>query len=378
MLISFGVSGYRSINEKVEINFDVYKNQRIKGTKYEPNYFLDRKIKLAKSVVLFGDNAAGKSNILRAIGSFKRIVARGINLDIETKNINNKSDKTSYETEFLIDNDIYEYNLTLNKNGVVSEKLIKNDTIIYDFKDNKLTFEKHPAIGDILSVQSKEIILKKIEDNKIPEIDNFLQGCVVGSAESKIYRTYRVLGAMLRNRSSFSATIVPFPTFAKDQIESNRDIFLKILKILDKSIENYIFSKIDENRYCMILKRDNRDFPVEEESNGIKKIISILPSLLSEDKNDMIFVIDELDSSISTKALIRILNGVINSSENKKAQFILSSHNPMIFDTSFLNPSQIYIVSKENCDTKVTCLDQFEPRSDRRKAYLNYLRGDYE
>ena len=45
MLISFGVSGYRSINEKVEINFDVYKNQRIKGTKYEPNYFLDRKIK---------------------------------------------------------------------------------------------------------------------------------------------------------------------------------------------------------------------------------------------------------------------------------------------------------------------------------------------
>jgi putative rloA len=75
---------------------------------------------------------------------------------------------------------------------------------------------------------------------------------------------------------------------------------------------------------------------------------------------------------------MRILNGVINSPENKKAQFILSSHNPMIFDTSFLNPSQIYIVSKENCDTKVKCLDQFEPRSDRRKAYLNYLRGDYE
>ena len=87
MLISFGVSGYRSINEKVEINFDVYKNQRIKGTKYEPNYFLDRKIKLAKSVVLFGDNAVGKTNILKAISSFGKIVAGGIDLDVESKNI---------------------------------------------------------------------------------------------------------------------------------------------------------------------------------------------------------------------------------------------------------------------------------------------------
>lgn len=375
MLISFGVSGYRSINEKIEINFDVYKNQRIKGTKYEPNYFLDRKIKLAKSVVLFGDNAVGKTNILKAISSFRKIIARGIDLDIVSKNINNKSDRTSYVAEFLIDNDIYEYHLTLNKNGVVSEKLIKNDTVIYDFKDNKLTFERYPDIGKILSVQSKEIILKKIEDNKIPEIDIFLQGCVVRTAEIGIYK---LLGAMLRNGNLFASPVVQFPALVKEQMENNYDIFLKILRFLDKSIDDYVFSKINEDRYCMNLKRDNRDFPIEEESSGIRKIISILPSLLSERKNDRVFVIDELDSSISTKALMRILNGVINSPDNNRAQFILSSHNPMIFDTSLLSPSQIYIVSKENCDTKVKCLDQFEPRSDKRKAYLNYLRGDYE
>ena len=374
MLISFSVSGYRSINEKVEINFDVCKNQRIKGTKYEPNYFLDRKIKLAKSVVLFGDNAAGKSNILEAINSLHNIISMGIRLEKEAQNINNKSDKTSYEAEFLIENDTYEYNLTLNKNGVVSEKLIKNDTIIYDFKDNKLTFEKHPAIGDILSVQSKETILKKIEDNKIPEIDIFLQEHAIQATEDSVYR--RISGIL--EVGFFTNQVAPFPTFAKNLIENHREASLKILRILDKSIDDFFFFELDENRNFMILKRGGKNFPIEEESSGIKKIISILPSLLSERKRDRVFVIDELDSSISTKALMRILNGVINSPENKKAQFILSSHNPMIFDTSFLNPSQIYIVSKENCDTKVTCLDQFEPRSDRRKAYLNYLRGDYE
>ncbi|WP_103578106.1 AAA family ATPase, partial [Campylobacter concisus] len=266
MLISFGVSGYRSINEKVEINFDVYKNQRIKGTKYEPNYFLDRKIKLAKSVVLFGDNAAGKSNILMAISSFGEIVAGGIDLDAESKNINNKSDKTSYETEFLIDNDIYEYNLTLNKNGVVSEKLIKNDMIIYDFKDNKLTFKKYPEIEKILSVQSKETILKKIEDNKIPEIDIFLQGCIARTAERGIYK---LLDVMLKYGKLFeNGSIVKFPTLAKNLMENNHDTFLKILRILDKSIDDFFFFELDENRNFMFLKRGGKNFPIEEESSG--------------------------------------------------------------------------------------------------------------
>lgn len=374
MLISFGVSGYRSINEKIEINFDVYKNQRIKGTKYEPNYFLDRKIKLAKSIVLFGDNAAGKSNILEAINSLHDIISMGIRLEKEAQNINNKSDKTSYEAEFLIENDIYEYHLTLNKNGVVSEKLIKNDTIIYDFKDNKLIFEKYPEIEKILSVQSKETILKKIEDNKIPEIDTFQQEHTTRAAEDHIYR---LIGGILEV-GFLTSQSAPFPNFAKDLIENHREASLKILKILDKSIDDYFFSTADENRHFMFFERGGKKFPIEQESSGIKKIISILPSLLSERKNDRVFVIDELDSSISTKALMRILNGIINSPDNNRAQFILSSHNPMIFDTSLLNPSQIYIVSKENCDTKVKCLDQFKPRSDTRKAYLNYLRGDYE
>ena len=374
MLISFGVSGYRSINEKVEINFDVYKNQRIKGTKYEPNYFLDRKIKLAKSVVLFGDNAAGKSNILEAINSLHDIISMGIRLEKEAKNINNKSDKTSYEAEFLIENDIYEYNLTLNKNGVVSEKLIKNDMVIYDFKDNKLMFERYPDIGRILSVQSKETILKKIEDNKIPEIDAFQQEHTMRAAEDSVYR---LIGGILEV-GFLTGQYASFPDLAKKLIENHRETSLKILKILDKSIDDFSFFELDKNTNFMILKRGERNFSIEEESNGIKKIISILPSLLSERKNDRVFVIDELDSSISTKALMRILNGIINSPDNNRVQFILSSHNPMIFDTSLLNPSQIYIVSKENCDTKVKCLDQFEPRSDKRKAYLNYLRGDYE
>lgn len=374
MLISFGVVGYKSINKKVEINFDVYKNQRIKGTKYEPNYFLDTKIRLAKSVVLFGDNAAGKSNILEAINSLHDIISRGIELEKEAKNINNKSDKTSYEAEFLIENDIYGYYLTLNKNGVVSERLIKNNTIIYDFKDSKLTFKKYPEIEKILSVQSRETVLKKIEDNKIPEIDVFQQECAVRAAENALSK---LLDEILE-KMYLTGVVVPFPASIKTLAANNYEAFLKILRILDKSIDGYSFLAIGGDRYAMTLIRGTKEFPIEYESSGVKKAISLLPFLAIGVKSGGVFVIDELDSSISTKALMRILNGIIDSPDNKKAQFILSSHNPLIFDTSLLSPSQIYIVSKEDCDTNIKCLDWFEPRSDKRKAYLNYLRGDYE
>ena len=93
---------------------------------------------------------------------------------------------------------------------------------------------------------------------------------------------------------------------------------------------------------------------------------------------ESVMIIDELDSSISTISLIRLLNGVINSSSNTKGQFILSSHNPLIFDTDMLAPSQIYIVSKENTATTLKALSEFELRNDKKKAYMDYLRGDYE
>lgn len=157
---------------------------------------------------------------------------------------------------------------------------------------------------------------------------------------------------------------------------------LDILKIVDKTITDFNFMDLKNSQYALIVNRGNKEFAFNKESSGIKKILlHMFHLMICYDIHNVttMTISDELDSSISTMALIKLLNGAINSSSNISGQFLLSSHNPLIFDTDMLSPAQIYIVDEdEELSTIVKPLSIYELRDDKRKAYLDYLRGDYD
>ncbi|MDA3046881.1 ATP-binding protein [Campylobacter sp. VBCF_06 NA8] len=362
MLKSFKVSGFTSIIDPISINFMAPENRRIKNTKYEDNFFENR---IAKSVVLFGGNATGKTNILKAVNRICNIMKFGLN------SIKNKSELTEkYELEFVINKATYSYILEFSSEKLIYEKLCKDNKQIYEFKNDKLKFESKKDFETIFSVVSKDTILYKLRDNQIEDIDNLIKE-VLFVAFSEMINTFEIISKVQR---------ITFEKNKKEYIEKHKDEVLEIVKILDNSIDDYDFVSLDENNYVLRIIRNSRFFILDMESSGIKKIFSIINVFLANLELDFnsIMLIDELDSSISTTSLIRLLNGFINSSINTKAQFIVTSHNPLIFDTDMLSPTQIYIVGKQDCKTTIKCLDEFELRNDKRKAYLNYLRGDYE
>lgn len=362
MLKSFKVSGFASIIDPISINFMATENRRIKNTKYEDNFFENR---IAKSVVLFGGNATGKTNILKAINRICYIMKFGLN------SIKNKSELSErYELEFITNKTIYSYILEFSSEKLIYEKLSKNNEQIYEFKNDKLTFETKKEFEAIFSVISKDTILYKLRDNQIEDINNLIRE-VLFVAFSEMINTFEIISKVQR---------ITFEKNKKEYIEKHKNEVLEIVKILDNSVDDYDFVSLDDNNYVLRIIRNSQFFILDMESSGIKKIFSIINVFLANLELDFnsIMLIDELDSSISTTSLIRLLNGFINSSINTTAQFIVTSHNPLIFDTDMLSPTQIYIVGKENCKTTIKCLDEFELRNDKRKAYLNYLRGDYE
>lgn len=99
MIASFEVCGYASISQNIKINFTAKQNQRLKNTKYESNYFSDTRI--AKSVVLFGKNATGKTNILKALESILRIIEKGLNLEKESQFVNLDIGYTRYKITII-------------------------------------------------------------------------------------------------------------------------------------------------------------------------------------------------------------------------------------------------------------------------------------
>ena len=163
MLKSFKVSGFASISKSIFINFMAKKHQKINGTIHEDNYFEN---KIAKSVVLFGGNATGKTNILKAIHKIYDIIKNGLNLN----NANDIKNIEKYEVEFLIDKSIYSYILEFSSEKLIYEKLSKNSEQIYEFQNDKLKFETKKEFEYIFSVVSKDTILHKLSDNNIEEI----------------------------------------------------------------------------------------------------------------------------------------------------------------------------------------------------------------
>lgn len=99
----------------------------------------------------------------------------------------------------------------------------------------------------------------------------------------------------------------------------------------------------------LVSPKNNREIPLQYESEGIKKIISILPLLILVYNNNSITVaIDELDSGVFEYLLGEILRII---SEKGKGQLIFTSHNlrPLeTIDRSFIaftttNPDKRYI-----------------------------------
>lgn len=370
MIASFKVSGFASIKDEICIDFRATQNQKLKNTRYESNYFPNR---IAKSLVLFGKNATGKTNILMALDNALKIITYGLKLENQQEPINKDSEFISYILEIVGEkNELYKYELKFNKDKILFESLSKNDEIIFVFQKDKLKFDSQKEFEKLLSVVSKDTILNKLKDNKIKAIEEF----------KKLIGLY----AYDRNINYYDLTSKEFMYFNKNRVDffnKNKDAVLHILSIIDESISGFNFIDNKDDRFALNFLRNEREFAFEKESSGVKKIVQVIAPLVyiyrKNPEKSSIVVADELDSSISTMALIRLLNGVINSSNNQNSQFIFSSHNPLIFDIDMLNPAQIYIVGKnEELSTTLSSLGDFDLRNDKRKAYLNYLRGDYD
>lgn len=378
MLINFTVSGFSSIKEKQELTLCAFNKQRIKRTRYEDNYILDSLNRATKSTVIFGNNAVGKTNILFAIHSLLEMINTGRLLS-NVKLFNFDSNYISYEIIIETTKRImFTYSLTINrKEEVICEQLKRDNIIIYDYKNCKLTsgvLDKR--ILEIYSIKSTSTILSKIKDFIKDVYDEFVE-----SVRDIIVLQDSFINVALKNFE------LNYNKHEKEIIENNKKLVQLILAQVDSTISDIEFvertNEDGELRYGLIICRDMGSKEVAKysfafESNGVKKIIAIIISLLKVYLGKTI-IIDELDSSISTRSLILLFNKIINTSQNKNGQLIVTTHNLNLFDLTFFAPEQLYVVYKDaNLTTKINSLADFELRSNKKNLASEFLKGRFE
>ncbi len=377
MLIEFSMENYLCFKDRVTLNMVASA-----GNEHEENLIAipGRKEKLLKSCVIYGHNASGKSNLLKAMEFMRNLIMTSsketqvkekINVEPFLLSTVTGNEPSTFELVFFCDETQYRYGFSIDREKVHSEWLYhvpgKRESRLFERKENEFQFSSKFTEGKRVEEMTRENALLlsvaaqfngEISGRIMEWLDYFypIQSLSVGNQNSismmsntkyshKIMDLMKIADLNIENISAvytgLSTTYGPFriklPTsdlassdkYSKAKVEtnikeSNTDELKKRKeeKIFEAVFHHYIY---DENGNSI----GKEEFNEEAESEGTKKLFALAGTLISTISEGKILAIDEIDSSLHILILHRILK-MFNSESNKNAQLIFTCHNPML------------------------------------------------
>lgn len=118
--------------------------------------------------------------------------------------------------------------------------------------------------------------------------------------------------------------------------------------------------------------------PIDEESDGTRKLFAYAAPWLDLLSEGRILFVDEFDNSLHSKIIIFLLELLHNSEANKKnGQVVFTTHNTVFLDQKLLRRDQVWFVEKnEQNATELYPLSDFSPRKGE-ALQKGYLQGRY-
>lgn len=173
MLIRFNVKNFLSFSEREDGKTEEFSMIAGKVRSKKDHIYDNGKIKLLKLAAIYGANAAGKSNLVRAMEFMRRVVLSGLpkgHTDRYCKMSEGNKDKESYfEMEIMLGERYYAYGfeVILNQSKFVSEWLVEltpdnKETLIFSRDIQKGIYEfgnsvKVKGLIDRLEVYAEDI-----------------------------------------------------------------------------------------------------------------------------------------------------------------------------------------------------------------------------
>jgi len=167
MIINFSVENFLSIKDTISLSFEPVKYRDEKHLEDVYIYKTNSGIEVLKLAIIYGANASGKTNILKALGFLKDFIVKPpiFRLIEETKvtpfKFTDEKKPTKFELEFLYNDKRYLYFIELTEEKVITEEL-------YSFNPKKaLVFRRYLESDKIKIKFGSKIKLSKLEREKI-------------------------------------------------------------------------------------------------------------------------------------------------------------------------------------------------------------------
>ena len=129
MLLEFSIGNFLSFKKKTTLSLAATSIKEHRGT----NIFVTKRHDLLKGAVIYGANASGKSNFIRAMSTMRRMVLLSFDksstneLDITPFLLNTETEKTPsfFETVFVLNDIRYRYGFEADDKKIHSEWLFE-------------------------------------------------------------------------------------------------------------------------------------------------------------------------------------------------------------------------------------------------------------
>jgi AAA15 family ATPase/GTPase len=412
MLIQFSVTNYRSFltTQSLTLTANSATELQEENTFISPVSNLPR---LLRSAVVYGPNAAGKSNLVQAIAFMKKFVLssakesqEGEKIDVTPFLFNRESSQAPSELEvlFIQDNIRYQYGFAVNPERVTGEWLFaypegraqKWFERQYDPKTQKNLWYFGPKFIGRRKVwqeatRGNALFLStaiQLNNEQLKPVFNWFAYKLVTSGQgTSIHPEFsiseceeekkkkKILEFM--NAADLSITDISL----KKKEFSMEDLPAEMPQSIREEIARDLKGKELTRVFFMHPSSDtSEDVSLEftEESAGTRKLFALAGPWLDVLEKGLVFFVDELDTSLHP-LLIRFLLNLLHNPETNRhnAQLVFTTHDTTVLDQTLLRRDQVWFVEKDaENSTRLYPLSDYKPRKGE-ALQKGYLYGRY-
>ena len=408
MLVEFRTQNFRSLREEQVLSLVASPDKSLLDT-----HALDTGLKAAphvlKSAVVYGANASGKSNLIKALQYMRDVVLMSATLQpgqafarLQPFRLDavSASQSTAFEVTFILDGVRYQYGFAMNAQRIVSEQLL-----VYKAFKPQRWFERHfdaESGKDVYEFGPGLKGAKTLWEGATRPNALFLSMAVQLNSEAlrPVYDWFAHRLVILNEHAPLS------PQFSLEmlKLEAQRKAIGEFLRAADISIADVeVATKqatvhsirfdlatgkreeetgeqtVDEVRFHHLTEHGQAVFDLADESSGTRNLLFLAGPVLDILSNGQTLVVDELDTSLHTllvQALVRLFHRP--EANTGGAQLVFTTHDTSLLDAyGLFRRDQVWFVEKRpDQSSSLYPLLDFSPRKNE-ALERGYLQGRY-
>ena len=408
MLVEFRIKNFCSLRDEQVLSLVATKDKTLQDSNTQATG-ISAAPTVLRSVVIYGANASGKSNLIKALQYMRGVVTESataiapsqifgvqpFRLDSDSAN-----QPSEFEVTFLLDGVRYQYGFAMTAQRIVGEHLLvykafkpqKWFTRRFDIDTGKDIYEfgsglKGPknlwegatrpnALFLSMAVQLNSIDLRPVFEwfsNQLVIFNEQSQLSPQASIQMLKHAQGRKDICNFLTNADLSLSDIEVETRTVPGQSVHLDLLVGKTEVRVENIEEH------KVRFHHVTKHGTAVFDLLEESNGTRNLLFLAGPVLNILRKGLTLIIDELDTSLHTllvRELVRLFH--LSDINTKGAQLVFTTHDTSLLDAPDLfRRDQVWFVEKnQDQASSLINLSEFSPRKNE-ALERGYLIGRY-